>query len=692
MQSVIEWLNRNGRILNRIIWFVMSTAILVFLFPKEGKFKYSFQQGRPWLHQNLIAPYDFPIYKTTAERENEKSSILAEYTPIFEYKEEITKHAISTFRSSYYTKITTLPPSQHKDSILLREEEKQLEKVLHEILTTGIIERVSVIEKGTFSGNVLLKKGNEAVLRPVTSFFTITQARDQLYSSLAQREDGQEFIPLLVNNLAQNIIYNKEASEYTMDEALNKISPTRGMVQKGERIISRGDLITPKSYQILNSLKIEHEKRTIDKRDRNQLLLGQILLATILMLTLFGFLFFFKRTLFMEGKDFLLILLTLFMMVGITSLVLNIQPEYIYVIPLCLVPIILRVFYDHEVALFTLFMVLLILGFLVPNTLEYFFLHLITGITAIISITSLLRRSQFIRTSIIVMMTYSVSYFTLQLIQGTPIGEIDYAVLLQFLINGALLSLSFPIIFFYEKLFRKVTDITLMELADTNNRLLRLLADEAPGTFHHSIMVANLAEEAVRAVGGNSLLVRAGALYHDIGKLNDPHFFVENQIGNVSPHDELSYEESARIIKSHVSDGVTRARRYKLPDQVIDFIRTHHGTSKIGYFYAMAQRESGEVPPDEKLYTYPGPAPFSKETCILMMSDAVEAASRTLKNPTDTSINDLVEKIIDKQIALKQYENANITYKDITTVKSVLKRKLKNVYHVRIDYPAEALR
>jgi len=690
MQSIIEWFNHNGRWIHRILWFVFSVALIVILYPREGKFKYDFQQGRPWLHEDLIAPFDFPIYKSSTELEMEKDNLLKTFQPVFQLDQQITESVKTKFESR-------LRETIESDYATLQKAQKEYwqsyySTVLDSIYSVGIIEVADIVTGDKFSGNVLFKKGKDAESRPLKSFYTVRTARDYIYSSVDVPDSSGLLTSLLVDVLQQNVLFDEDATAGIMNDELEKISPTRGMVQKGERIISRGDLVTAQRYIILSSLKTETEKQSATRVDQNWILGGQILLALVAMFAFTLFLFFFRKEVFMGRRDFVLVLSTILFMIAITSVVVNLNSEYLFLVPVCLVPVLIRVFYDHNLALFSLFIFLIITGFLVPNSFEFIFLQLITGIITIITIVNLQRRSQFFFTSLMVAVTYSVIYLALQMSQDVAFAELDYTIFIQFMINGILLLLAFPIIYLYEKLFRKVTDVTLMELSDTNNRLLRMLANEAPGTFQHSIMVANLAEEAVRTIGGDPLLVRTGALYHDIGKIDNPQYFTENQVGDVSPHEELSNEESARIIKNHVLHGVDRARRYKLPDQIIDFIRTHHGTGRIGYFYAMAQKDVSDTPVDERLYTYPGPEPFSKETCMLMMSDAVEAASRSLKAPSESTINELVDKIVNNQIQLKQFENADITFKDISTVKEVLKRRLKNMYHVRIDYPAEALK
>ncbi|NCD42119.1 MAG: HDIG domain-containing protein [Bacteroidia bacterium] len=692
MQSIIEWFSRNGRVLNRIILFLFSVAFIVYLFPREGKFKYDFQQGRPWLHEDLIAPYDFPIYKTADELEAEKKEVLENLTPVFVKDPSMVQKTKREFTQWFYQSLESDLKGVFPDSVQQNRWFTYYAGLLDSLFAVGIIEMVPIIEEKSPASLVMLRSGQEAEPREIASFYTVTSARDYIYRSEKNHRAKGAIHARLVNLLVQDVQHDQESTEKLLMNSLKKISPTRGMVQKGERIIARGDLITSDRFQILNSLKTEYGQRLGSDNSRGWIFLGQILLAIISMLAFVLFLFFFRKEILMGRRDFVLVLSTILVMIALCSLVVDIRPDYVFLVPVCLVPVIIRVFYDNNLALFSLFIVLIITGFLVPNSFEFIYLQLITGIITIITIVHFQRRSQFFFTSLVVFITYSIIYLALQMIQDVSFLEINPRIFLQFFLNGVMLLLAFPIIYIYEKLFKKVTDITLMELSDTNNRLLRILADEAPGTFQHSIMVANLAEEAVRAIGGNPLLVRTGALYHDIGKIDNSQYFVENQVGSVSPHDELSNEESAAIIKSHVILGVDRARRYKLPDQIIDFIRTHHGTGKIGYFYAMAQKEDADSAPDERIYTYPGPEPFSRETCVLMMADSVEAASRTLKEPSDSTINNLVENIVNRQIALRQFENASITFKDIAVVKEVMKHKIKNMYHVRIEYPAEALK
>ena len=356
-------------------------------------------------------------------------------------------------------------------------------------------------------------------------------------------------------------------------------------------------------------------------------------------------------------------------------------------LPICLVPIIVRTFYDTRLALFVHIITIIILGFLVPNSFEFLFMQLITGIITIISIVHLHHRSQFFFTSFMIMVSYSVIYIGMTLMQEGSMDQIIRANFIMFGISALLTLFSYPLIYLFEKIFGMVTDVSLIELSDTNSKLLRDLAIITPGTFQHSLIVSNIAEEAARAIGANSLLARTGALYHDIGKMDMPMYYIENQSGGINPHDDLSYEESARIITGHVIRGIEKARLHKLPETIIDFIRTHHGTRHSQYFFNKFKQEAGDVPFDETPFRYRGPIPFSKETSILMMADSIEAASRSLKAPTEQEVSDLVERLIDNQMENKQFRNSLLTLKDISTIKKIIKKKLLSIYHIRIEYP-----
>ena len=438
---------------------------------------------------------------------------------------------------------------------------------------------------------------------------------------------------------------------------------------------------------MLESLRADYESRLGDNFKYNNVLFGQSLLITLTMVAFVLFMISFRRDIFAENKKLLIILLVIYLMVATASLTIGRSQDLLQLLPFCLVPIVIRVFFDTRLAFFVHVVTLILTGFMVPNGFEFIFQQLITGIIAIISVAELRRRSQFFITALAVFVTYSAIYTGMLMIQDGNLHGIEASEFIYFAGSAVFTLFSYPLIFVFEKLFGQVTDVTLMELSDTNSPLLRQLSLHAPGTFQHSMQVANIAEAAIYEIGGNTLLVRAGALYHDIGKMDMPMYFIENQSSGVNPHDELGYEESARIIVSHVIKGIEKAKKYKLPEVLVDFIRTHHGTRMAEYFYNKQRIDHPEQEISEQAFRYPGPVPFSKETSVLMMADSVEAASRSMKMPTAASIAQLVDKIVDGQIETNQFVNSELTLKDITRIKKILKKKLMSIYHVRIEYP-----
>jgi len=491
----------------------------------------------------------------------------------------------------------------------------------------------------------------------------------------------------VISVLAHNIFYDESKTESERNAALEKLSLTSGMVQRGELIISKGEVVSSEKYQVLESLKEKYETSQGTRKAYYTVLAGQIIIITIAFLVLFLILIYFRKDVGTSNKKLVLILSVLIIMILGTNLVVKYQVDYLYLLPFSLVPVIIRAFFDTRLAIYVHLVTVILAGFLVPDSFQFVFLQLIAGIIGVFSLYNLEKRSQIFLASLWIFLAYASIYTGKTLIEEgdiTLVKPLNYA---MFAGSSFLVILAYPLIFLMEKIFRMITDITLIELSNTNNKLLRELAQKAPGTFQHSLQVANLAEEAIYEIGGNALLIRVGALYHDIGKMDMPMFFIENQVSGINPHDELTYEESARIIISHVIKGVEMAKRHNLPEEIIDFIRTHHGTRKVEYFYIRQRKDFPDEVVDEKTFTYHGPIPFSKETAVLMMADSVEAASRSLQKPDEEKINNLVSGIIAKQVETNQFINSDITLRDITTVEKILKSKLKNIYHIRIAYP-----
>jgi putative nucleotidyltransferase with HDIG domain len=667
--------------------FIISIVLVVIQFPKEGKFKYEFQKGKPWMHEDLIAQFDFAIRKTDKEIAGEKATALENFKPYFIFKNEIQQEKVNSFSSEFEHKWND--HYGEKNEKLKNANLKAAIAIIDSVYSKGIIQLTDTLEKSEGDVVINILKNNVAEEKDLSEIFTIKTADEYINTTLMQKRgiDKEILLPLLENAIAQNITYDADITNKYKQNILNDISLIRGMVQKGERIISKGELINGEKYQVIESMKQEYEMQIGSSAKYFNILLGQILLICISFIVLFLFLMSFRKDILADNKKVLLILLNIFFMVIITSLVIHTDVKYLYLVPLCIIPVIIRAFFDTRLALFVYLVTIIIIGFLVPNSFEFVFLQLISGIIAIISVVNLRKRSQFFLTTVLVFITYSATYTGMTLMQEGSLAEIDVTNYIWFAGSSLMILFSYPLIFIFEKVFGFVTDVSLLELSDINSRLLRELSTKAPATLQHSLQVANLAEEAIYEIGGNTLLVRAGALYHDVGKMDMPLYFTENQGTGINPHEELTSEESAAIIISHVIRGIELAKRYNLPERVIDFIRTHHGTRRTLYFYNQFIKNNPEEVVDESKFRYQGPIPFSKETAVLMMADSVEAVSRSIKNADEESVRAMVDKIINLQIEQQQFVNSDITFSDITRIKKIFTRKLLNMLHVRIEYP-----
>jgi hypothetical protein len=671
--------------INKIFLFLITLIVLLALFPREGKFKYEFQRGKPWEHDELIAPFDFAILKQQSELNRERKTALNEAYLFFRADTNKVEYAKSDFLARLDRVSQNGMTTQQKELII-----KTAFALLDSIYSKGIIEMIPELEKKTPDFKIAVLQDNVARIVPANSLLTISKANEYILVQLAvaQGFDGKSILPLLQATIMRNVLFDEDLTMLQRTQSLANISTTRGMVQKGERIIAKGELVNESKFQLLESLRLEFESKSGSGYNFKMILLGRLILISMALLVFGMFLYTFRHDIYTENRNIVLLLLLITLMVSSTTLVMNMGVSYIMAVPICLVPIIVRTFYDTRLALFVHIITIIILGFLVPNSFEFLFMQLITGIITIISIVHLHHRSQFFFTSLMILISYSVIYIGMILMQEGSIEQLSRSNFLMFGISAMLTLFSYPLIYLFERIFGMITDVSLIELSDTNSKLLRELAIKSPGTFQHSLIVSNIAEEAARAIGANSLLARTGALYHDIGKMDMPMYYIENQSGGINPHDDLSYEESARIITGHVIRGIEKARFYKLPEAIIDFIRTHHGTRRTGYFYEKFKEEAGETTFDESPFRYRGPVPHSKETSILMMADSIEAASRSLKAPNERDVSDLVEKIVDNQMENRQFRNSPLTFKDISTIKKITKKKLLSIYHIRIEYPA----
>ncbi len=708
MRKIFEFIAENYRRILVISLFLVSAVIFVLFFPGKGKFRYEFQKGRPWSHEVLIAPFNLPIYKSEDELAEERDSILDHFKPYFRYDEEVADEQIADFRESFdklweefqarckeggfnHDKVAFRKFSQQKEEL-----KREFAGLLENIYSKGIIELSDMldrIEDEDFA--IMVMQDQIAEEREYSTLFTQKKAYEYIMEKNDDLMEGeaanivQQFMREINFSefVVPNLYYDEETSERVKMEMLGEISLTSGMIQAGERIISRGELVTQDNFRILESIKYEYEKNLGISGNFNMILLGKVVLVVAYFSVLFLFLINFRREVLQNVVKTAFIMLLVVLVAIVASFTIKYDVFSVYILPLAILPIMIRTFYDARLALFIHIVTVLLIGFWAPNSFEFVFLNIIAGIVAIFSLTNLYRRGILFLTAVLVMVAYGITYFGIAIMQEGNLKSIEFRNFLWFGGNGLLLLTAYPMMFIFEKTFGFLSDSTVFELSDTNQPLLRELASKAPGTFQHCMQVANLAEEAIFQIGGNPLLVRTGALYHDVGKMVDPLYFIENQNTDYNPHDELEFDKSAEIIIGHVSRGVEIAKKHNLPEQIIDFIRTHHGTTMVQYFYKSFLKKYPEEETDRSHFTYPGPKPFSKETAVLMMADAVEASSRSLKIKDAKSINNLVDNMIQEMINQDQFDHAEITFSDIYQIKQIFKNQLLNIYHARIEYP-----
>ncbi len=690
MKSLFPKLQQYSYDLLKILTFVVAVIIVVAVSPRERIFKYEFSIGKPWKHKDLYAPFDFSILKTPAELAKEQQEVLKNLKPYFQYDEQATKagraRLIKNFGENWhFISAHKAPKISQQDSITY------LDALLavYDQVERGIVRLDPVLEGKDKTFQIKLIRNNVAKDYNLSQLYTIKEADDYAINYLRQLKspDSTLLFKMIDNSLVQNVIFDKKKTDMMRKELLSKISPTLGLVQKGELIISQGELVTPEKYQQLISLKREYEQEVGNAKSWKYVYAGRVILISLLFFIEMMFLYSFMPTIYDELRKLHLLVGSQVALLIVSFYVFAHFPTWSYIIPYAILPVIGAVFLDRRGALVVYLITLMLLGFYAPNSFEFFYTQFTAGFVAVFSVGQLSKRWYLVRNSILVFITYMLVYISMLLVQEASLSNISMRFVLMLAGSSLLILLAFPLIFVYEKLFGLVTQLTMLELSNTNNPLLRDLAEKAPGTFQHSMQVANLAAEVLYVIGGDALLARTGALYHDIGKMKHPLFFVENQPEGYNPHDELSYEESARIIVGHVLTGIEMARKARLPEQIIDFIRTHHGTRRVEYFYRLERRQNPGMEVNETEFRYHGPVPFSRETAVVMMADSVEAASRSLVNPTEQKINDLVELIVNSMMESEQFNNAPITLKEITIAKKVLKKKLLNIHHVRIAYP-----
>lgn len=640
------------------------------------------------MHENLVSPYNFAVLKTQTELDKDRESVLASVHPVYDQNTNLPEQQIGQF-------IADLPEKwQNAGLDTLNENINTYEnfgrQLLEAIYRRGVMSLNNKFQRGEQTNyNFTLLTDHVARQLNTAEAYTVETAAQHVNSEIERRNAIRQknwLNDLLQDYIQVNYLLNETLTTKLEEDALASISTTRGMVQRGELIVANGSTINNETYQKIESLRKVYEEEARIGGSRSLIVLGQFLVVALAIFLLFVFIYLFRRDIFNNNRLVFLILLVITGMLLVLSWSIKIRLPSIYYLPYCIVPIIIRILFDTRLALNIHLLMVLVAAFFVPNSFEFVFLQFTTGMVAIYSIKTLVKREQFLISSAIILGTYLISFIGMGLMHNGSFSSIYWSDIWPFVFSVLLTLLAYPLIYAFERMFGIISDVTLMELTNTNSKLLRELSYKAPGTFQHSLQVANLAEAAIYQIGGNTLLVRAGALYHDIGKMSNPQYFIENQTKGYNPHDGLSFEQSAQIIISHVNKGVEMAKKHQLPDVIVDFIRTHHGTTRVDYFYQSYVKSFPEKLVDEDIFHYPGPVPFSRETAVLMLADSVEAASRSIKEPNAENIGQLVDKIVASKLNQNQLANSHITLKDLNTIGEIFKDMLMSIYHVRIDY------
>lgn len=678
--------NQHTKLSTKALFYRLAITVAAILtvclyMPRDERSVYTFDLGKPWRYSQLIATYDFPIYKSEEAIRKEQDSILKFYEPYFAINTTTGNEQIARLQKAFKHQLGTSVPAHYLP---------YLEHKLKHIYSHGVIgmEDLDSIHADSVR-NIRIFEQNEAREIALNEVFSAKTAYDYLVNNI---EDTLKYDRILLRKcnlndyIVQNLTFDKEKSKESRKELLGSLSYAKGMVISGQKIIDRGEIINAETYDILMSLQTEYNKRNNSMMQSHTVLLGQLLYVLILSVCLSLYFNLFRRDYMANTRSILFLASMPVIYPLITSFLIKQNLFNVYIIPFAMVPIFIRVFMDSRTAFITHLVTVLICAVSLKYPYEFIATQIVAGLVAIYSLRELSQRSQLIRTAFYVTLVSLLFYASMELIHEKDISRLEYGMYIHIVINGILLLFAYPLLFLFEKAFGFTSNVTLVELSNINNELLRRMSEVAPGTFQHSLQVANLATEVANKIGAKSQLVRTGALYHDIGKINNPAYFTENQ-NKVNPHQRLTFEQSATVVINHVKDGLRLADKYNLPQVIKDFIQTHHGTGKTKYFLISFKNQNPDTPVDESLYTYPGPNPFTQEQAILMMADAVEAASRSLNDYTEESISGLVEKIIDSQTQEGFFRNCPITFQDINTAKEVFKEKLKTIYHTRISYP-----
>ena len=656
----------------------ITVAIIVWFLPRNEGRMYRYDVGKPWMYGSVIAKFDFPIYKTDEAIKHEQDSLLKHFQPYYSLNPLIEKKQVERFLHDYEQGINGLP--KEYVGIVARQ--------MQEIYQMGIIntnEYNNIFKDST--SMIRFVSGKNAKSLKVSSFYSTIAAYEHIFANEKLAAQRATLSRCNLNNYIEaNIVYDKEKSDAEKNDLLSSIPLASGMVMSGQKIIDRGEIVNDYTCRVLNSFDKEMKRRSSTQDEIMTTFIGQILFVLILVMMFTSYLTLFRKDYFEKPRSLTMLYTMITLFPILVSMMMKHNFFSVYIIPFAMAAIFVRVFMDSRTAFITHVTMILICAAAVKYQYEFIIVQLASGLVAIYSLRELSKRSQIFITAILVTISSCIVYLALQLMQDNQVFNIDPSMYTYFIINGIFLLLSYPMMYLIEKMFGFISNVTLFELSNTNKGLLRNLSEIAPGTFQHSITVGNLAAEIANRIHTNSLLVRTGALYHDIGKMTNPVFFTENQAG-VNPHDQLSDLESAQIIISHVTEGLKLAEKFNLPGIIKDFISTHHGTGLTKYFYINYCNEHPDEQVDKEMFQYPGPNPFTREQAILMMADTVEAASRSLNEYTEESISTLTNKLIDSQVADGFFRECPITFRDIALAKSVLIERLKSIYHTRISYP-----
>ncbi len=674
----IEDSNFWRNLLSKVLLIFITVAIIVWFLPRNSGPQFRYDIGKPWMYGSFITKFDFPIYKTDEAIKAERDSLSDEFEPYYAYATDVEKEKIAEFRNDFKDGIPGLS-YDYVNTIADR---------LHRIYQAGIMAAPEFSEINKDSTNMVrIISGKNATSLMINCIYSTIGAYEQLLNDEKLAPQKAVLQKCNLNNyITPNLIYDKERSETELNDLMAGIPLASGMVLSGQKIIDRGEIVDEYAFRVLNSFEKEMQRRSANSSEITSTVLGQTLFVAILIILYTLYLALYRKEYFEKTRNtaMLYVLITVFPI--LVSLMMRHNILSVYVLPFAIVPIFVQVFMDSRTAFISLVTTVLLCAAAVKYQYEFIIIQITSGLVAIYSLGELSQRAQLFKTALLVTLTSSAVYLALQLMQDNSIFTMDHSIYTYLVINGILLLFAYPLMYLVEKMFGFISNVTLIELSNTSKDPLRKMSETAPGTFQHSIMVSNLASQIADKIGANTQLVRTGALYHDIGKMEEPAFFTENQVG-VNPLEKLPRPEAAQMVINHVTEGLKLGEKYDLPRVITDFILTHHGAGKTKYFYISYKNEHPDEPVDDALFTYPGPNPFTREQAILMMTDSVEAASRSLPEYTEESISNLVNKIIDTQVKEGYFTDCPITFHDISTAKQVLTTRLKSIYHTRIIYP-----